>query len=89
MRRLCSVALALLAVAVAQLGAAGTSRANDHHQGPPDGYVAHWDAVGADAFTASGLTPAEGHVIFAYEAIAVYDRTVRQVLARHFQRARR
>ncbi len=81
MRRLCSVALALFAVAAAQLGAAATSRAHDHDPGPPDGYVSHWDAVGVEAFTASGLTPAEGHVIFAYEAIAVYD----SVMAVHGQ----
>jgi len=42
-------------------------------EGPPDTYVANWDAVGNQAFTAAGLTPAEGHVIFAYVAIAVYD----------------
>jgi hypothetical protein len=40
---------------------------------PPDTYVAAWDAVGTQAFTAAGLTPAEGHTIFAYVAIAVYD----------------
>jgi hypothetical protein len=73
MKRLWYIALALLAVAAAQLGAAGESRAKDHHGGPPDDYVAHWDAVGSEAFSASGLTAAEGHVIFAYEAIAVYD----------------
>lgn len=40
---------------------------------PPDRYVAAWDATGTLAFSAAGLTPAEGHVIFAYVAIAVYD----------------
>ena len=40
---------------------------------PPDTYVADWDAVGTTAFSAAGLTPAEGHTIFAYVAIAVYD----------------
>ena len=40
---------------------------------PPDTYVADWDAVGTQAFTAAALTPAEGHTIFAYVAIAVYD----------------
>lgn len=38
-----------------------------------DTWVAAWDATGARAFTAAGLTPAEGHTIFAYVAIAVYD----------------
>ena len=41
--------------------------------GPPDTYVTSWDAVGTQAFSAAGLTPAEGHVVFAYVAIAVYD----------------
>jgi hypothetical protein len=39
----------------------------------PDTYVAAWDATGTRAFSAAGLTPAEGHTIFAYVAIAVYD----------------
>lgn len=40
---------------------------------PPDTVVAAWDATASAAFTAAGLTPAEGHVIFAYVAIAEYD----------------
>ena len=32
-----------------------------------------WDTVGSEAFTASGLTPVEGHLIFGYAGIAVYD----------------
>ena len=40
---------------------------------PPDASVAHWDAVGTQAFTAAALSPAEGHAILAYVAIAVYD----------------
>jgi hypothetical protein len=39
----------------------------------PDTFVTAWDATGSQAFTAAGLTPAEGHTIFAYVAIAVYD----------------
>ena len=39
----------------------------------PDTYVSAWDAVGTQAFTAAALTPAEGHVIFGYAGIAVYD----------------
>ena len=42
-------------------------------RGLPDTYVTNWDAVGTQAFSAAGLTPAEGHTIFAYVAIAVYD----------------
>jgi hypothetical protein len=39
----------------------------------PDTIVTAWDAIGSQAFTAAALTPAEGHTIFAYVAIAVYD----------------
>ena len=35
--------------------------------------VAAWDAVGAQAFTAAALSPAEGHTIFGYVGVAVYD----------------
>jgi hypothetical protein len=42
----------------------------------PDTFVAEWDAVGAQAFTAASLSPAEGHTIFAYVAIAVYDAVI-------------
>ena len=41
--------------------------------GPPDEFVADWDAIGTQAFTAAALSPAEGHTMFAYVAIAVYD----------------
>jgi hypothetical protein len=44
-----------------------------HPANPPDTYVAAWDETGSLAFSAAGLTPAEGHVIFAYVAVAVYD----------------
>ena len=47
----------------------------------PDTFVAVWDAIGSQAFTAAALTPAEGHVIFAYVAIAEYD----SVMAIHGQ----
>ena len=73
MKRLRLIALALLTIVAAQLGAAADSRAGGR---PPDDYVAHWDAVGSEAFGASGLTAAEGHVIFAYQAIAVYDSVI-------------
>ena len=64
---------AVLAVAVLVLGGAGTGSAKPQPAGPPDAYVASWDVTGTQAFTAAGLSPAEGHVIFAYVAIAVYD----------------
>jgi hypothetical protein len=44
-----------------------------HHSGPPDTFVTDWDAIGTQAFSAAALTPAEGHTIFAYVGIAVYD----------------
>lgn len=72
MRRIRIVALGLLAALVV-LGGTSTSSAHRKPAAPPDTYVTNWDAVGTQALTASGLTAAEGHVIFAYVAIAVYD----------------
>lgn len=65
--------VAAVVLALAALGGAATSSAKTQSGGPPDTYVTSWDATGQQAFAASGLTPAEGHVIFAYVAIAVYD----------------
>ncbi len=62
-----------VAAAVALSAAAVTSSAPARAAGSPDTYVAAWDGIGSQAFTAAGLSPAEGHVIFAYVAIAVYD----------------
>ncbi len=73
MRRIRFVVPALLAVVLVLPGAATSSIAQGHSDGPPDTYVTDWDAVGVQAFSAAALTPAEGHVIFAYVAIAVYD----------------
>jgi hypothetical protein len=67
-----SVAVALLVMVVALVGASA-SNAKPPPSGPPDTYVASWDAVGSQAFTAAALSPAEGHTIFGYVAIAVYD----------------
>ena len=67
------IVLALVVAAVAGLGASTASNARSHPVGPPDTRVTDWDAVGTQAFTAAALSPAEGHVIFAYVAIAVYD----------------
>jgi hypothetical protein len=39
----------------------------------PDTFIAAWDATGSQAFTAAALTPPDGHIIFAYVAIAEYD----------------
>jgi hypothetical protein len=70
--RRAALVVALLAVAVV-LGGAGTSNAKPRLEGLPDAYVASWDATGSQAFTAAALSPTEGHVIFAYVAVAVYD----------------
>ncbi len=67
------IALALLVAAVVAVGGAAKSSAHGPPAGPPDTYITDWDAVGSQAFSAAALTPAEGHVIFAYVAIAVYD----------------
>ena len=75
MRRIRIVAVGLLAALVV-LGGTTTSGATKKPAGPPDTYVTNWDAVGTQAFSAAGLTPAEGHVIFAYVAVAVYDSVV-------------
>jgi hypothetical protein len=60
------------------LGAAPPARGADPAAGAlgPDSSVAAWDAIGTQAFSAAALTPAEGHTIFAYVAIAVYDAVV-------------
>jgi hypothetical protein len=70
MRRIQFIASALLAAALVVPGGATSGSAQT---GLPDTYVTDWDAVGSQAFSAAALTPAEGHVIFAYVAIAVYD----------------
>ena len=73
MKRILFIASALLAATVVAPVGAASSSAQTQPAGSPDTYVTYWDAVGTQAFTAAGLTPAEGHVIFAYVAIAVYD----------------
>jgi hypothetical protein len=65
--------LALAVAGVLALGAAGAGTAKPHSSGPPDRSITQWDTVGTQAFTAAALTPAEGHTLFAYVAIAVYD----------------
>jgi hypothetical protein len=44
--------------------------------GPPDFSIVNWDSVAMQAFTAAALPPPDGHVIFAYTAIAMYDAVV-------------
>ena len=74
MKTLRLVTLAVLAVAATQIGMAEESRASERRAERPDTYVADWDAVASEAFSASGLTAAEGHVIFAYQAIGSTTR---------------
>ena len=75
-RRRAARAALVLVVAMLALGGAATAGGMGQSSGSPDTYVASWDATGTQAFTAAGLTPAEGHVIFAYVAIAVYDAVI-------------
>ena len=64
---------AALATTVATAPVSATADAAGRQPSQPDTYVSAWDAVGTQAFTAAALTPAEGHVIFGYAGIAVYD----------------
>jgi hypothetical protein len=63
----------LLVVALVGLGQPAAGAGGRRTPGPPDTYVTDWDVVGTQAFSAAGLTTAEGFTIFAYVAIAVYD----------------
>jgi hypothetical protein len=60
-------------VAIGLGGSDATSGARAQPASAPDTYVAYWDGVGNQAFTASALAPTEGAVILAYVGIAVYD----------------
>lgn len=71
------IAMALFAAVVVALGGtAATTRADAQPASAPDTYVAYWDSVGNQAFTAAALTPPEGGVIFANVGIAVYDSVI-------------
>jgi hypothetical protein len=65
------VALVTALTAAALAPSAGAPAAGATVTG--DTFVISWDAVGSQAFTAAALSPAEGHVIFAYVSIAVHD----------------
>jgi len=81
MRRIRLVSSVLFIAAVLVPAGATSSSAQSQPGGQPDPYVVDWDAVGSQAFTAAaappptgqGLTPVDGHLIFAYVSIAVYD----------------
>ena len=71
---LAGVAAALTAtVAIAPVSPTANASDRQHGRHATDTYVSAWDEVGTQAFTAAALTPAEGHVIFGYAGIAVYD----------------
>ena len=53
--------------------AAGGHRGHGSSALGPDHSIVSWDATGTQAFAASGLTAVDGHLIFAYVAIAEYD----------------
>jgi hypothetical protein len=66
----------ILVALFAALALGGVAAATGAHRSPApvaDTYVAYWDGVGNQAFTAAALTPTDGAVIFAYAAIAEYD----------------
>lgn len=63
-----ALALALLSPVPVQAAPATAARAPSA--------VERWDAVGQAAFTATGLSPAEGHPILGFASLAVYDTVV-------------
>ena len=63
--------LSVTILATTPCAQAANASGRDHSRA--DSYVSAWDAVGTQAFTAAALSPAEGHVIFGYAGIAVYD----------------
>jgi hypothetical protein len=68
------ITAALVATAAVALG--GTAVANGAPAQPPptpDTYVAFWDGVANQAFTAALTPPPDGSVISAYVSIAMYD----------------
>ncbi len=64
---------AMLLATTAPVAAGGDGGHGSKSALGPDLSVVTWDATGTQAFSASGLTPVDGHVIFAYVAIAEYD----------------
>ncbi len=71
MRR--TIAALTVASVLALTPAVVANTADAHQPQAPDTSVTDWDLTGTRAFTAAALSPAEGHTIFAYVAIAVYD----------------
>jgi hypothetical protein len=71
-----AVGLGLITPAGQAAGPAAGHRHSRHVAQAPDSYVARWNAIGSQAFTAAALSPPEGHVLFAYASIAIYDSVV-------------
>ena len=67
------IAAALFATVAVGLGGAAVTRAHAQPTSTPDTYVAYWDGVASQAFTAAALSPPDGAVISAYVGIGVYD----------------
>jgi hypothetical protein len=61
------------AAAVALGGASTTSGASVRSAAPPESFVTDWDLIAQQAYVAAGWTVPEGHELYAYMAIAVYD----------------
>jgi hypothetical protein len=64
---------ALVTAAVALNTSATASSAHTQPATSPDTYVTYRDTVGQQAYAAAGWTVPEGHELFAYVGIAVYD----------------
>ena len=75
-RRARLIAVALVVASAVGLDPPEANGGERRADGPPDSFVVNWDAVGTQAFSAAGLTGAEGFPIFAYMSIAVYDSVV-------------
>ena len=75
-RRRAPAAAMAIAVTCTVALSGGSAAAHDRSPNTPDSTVAAWDRTGVEAAAASGFSPAEGHMLFAYVAIAVYDAVV-------------
>ena len=72
MKRSLSAALTAAACVLALFAAAPPGVANAA-PAAPDTFVTYWDDIASQAVTAAALPPPDGHTVFAYEAVAVYD----------------
>jgi hypothetical protein len=74
--RLAAAGVAVTLGSLAMVTASSAQQPTTPATGPPDTFVAAWDAVGTQAFSAAALSPPEGHTIFGYVAVAVYDAVI-------------